>query len=321
MKKKESPPTESNKFSKKVIPVDERLHAEEILFQRQNNVSDEDFNDDDEDIEDSFEEVLSIEEIEEAYDNLLQIDKKIGLGKLNLMLMLKPEYMDALNKLTNKIYNYEYIYKSRYIMYIKAQKPTFYNDHKNESVSTFMSSVEDQFIIDSNHDTKPVLKWVSAYSTFKKDQIRILSRMLQGLLMDASAYKILKDNKRNAAFGIYEYGFISFLLDTWESDDADRLCNSDFANLSDGYYYCVKLGVDMLARYHTGIDTQAIKNAMKEHEIHTSKTRLVHETKLLVESVNKVLNNNDCSTATRIYCDYISDIIKKATSSIDAIIE
>lgn len=317
---------------KRVMSVEARLRHEEVLFQMIDNIPNDEYNfstdadfesDDGGESDTQYTDYASERdkvEREYIYSLLSEFDKKVGLRGLYSLLIFRPEYMDALNALTNNMYNFEYIYKSRYIRYIKEKSPSFYNNHKDQSFKDFLTAIEEQFAQDSSLDTKPVLKYASAYSTFKKDQLRILSKMLKGLLMDDLAYKKMKDNKKTSKFGVYEFGFFSFLIDTAVTDDGKKLCNSDFSNLSFGYYCCMKLGINMLSRYHQGIDVTSATMEMKKYNITSSKSELIHAINQLMKDIKPLLAANDCSPEAVKYVDYITAIINNARNCIDDII-
>ena len=235
-------------------------------------------------------------------------------SKTDLIFCLNDEYLIALNSISNTSYYFGYFFKSRYINQSLQVLPEL-----EQTTDTNMSKLFQKAKETLEKQNKEIGPSDSIdYEVYRPTNRRRLKDMLNHLIGEENTSKMLTDDS-SFKFGLIEFLFFSFLLDTYSDRDAKKFRKKAFSSLSRSYYHRLKRGVEILSLFHPFIgDPKKIINSW-HYEAGISKQKLEKELAIFNKAIERALDVAYSSDETQTHIDYIQDIVAEATTRVNNI--
>lgn len=229
---------------------------------------------------------------------------------------LDEEYRKALNTVSFDLYYLEYFYKSRYI----EKACTIYFDLETETAEESMleviSTIEEKI---DKENTKYGKSQMPTYEIFKRDQNRKLNNMLSVLINKNNALEILKEGQETLKFGVLEFRFFSFLVDTYDNTNAKCLRKKKYSYITQDYYFILKNGIIMLSELHPNVGDAELLVSSWKYDATIAQKHLEDEVEKFKKTLDKAVKAAYMSDYSELHLDYIADMVTKITQSIEDI--
>lgn len=217
------------------------------------------------------------------------------------ILTLKEEYQDALSQFKGHtlyyLYHIRYIDKYHDILLKEIKKDEKKSKEKLEEIKNKGFSIDNLVKRIDSCESVPV-----HFDSFKKSEDRRLKKMLCLLTGQDDVFALLRDNSRTFEFNRLDFSFFIFLLDTYDSFNAEYLRKGNYERITTGYLIKCRKGIELLLKYHkSDINIEEINNrfdtTFKMRDMY-SPERLLQRMELLKEYVNtnKLLFKNSDET-------------------------
>ncbi len=235
-------------------------------------------------------------------------------NKVDFIFCLSDECLIALNSSSKNLYHFGYFFKSRYINQAMKVLPELEQVTETNMSNLFKKAQDMLKKQNKQFDSRDS----NIYDTYRPTNRRRLKDMLTHLIGKKNTDKMLKNNG-SFKFGLIEFLFFSFLLDTYSERDAKKFRKRKFSEVSESYHNRLKRGVEILFLLHSfSGDPQKIINSW-HYEADISKQKLKNELVIFKKAIKNALKAAYSSDETKIHVDYIRDIVSDATKRINNI--
>lgn len=233
-----------------------------------------------------------------------------------VLMSFDDEYRNVINALSNELYYLEYFYKSRYIELARTVYPKVEEETIGQSMYAVVKWIEETIAKESETLGRTSMK---PYDEFRRDQKRKLEDMLIALTGKENAISILRGNCGKFQFGVLEFRFFSFLVDTYKHQNAWYLRRGKYSYMTHDYYICLRTGVIMLSEMHPLIGDPEILINKWNYDAKLSQDHLNNEIEKFKCVVDKATEIAYQSNYSKLYLDYLADIVSKAVCSIEEV--
>ncbi|MBR7132800.1 MAG: hypothetical protein IKD04_04655 [Clostridia bacterium] len=199
------------------------------------------------------------------------------------ILFLKEKYQKALSEFRGHTLYYLY-----HIRYINKYKDVLLKNIEKDGQKKLEEIKNNSMSIDK------LVKRINDYSTekydsFKKTEDRRLKKMLYILTGKEDIFTCLRADNKSFEFNRLDFSFFIFLLDTYDSLNAEYLRKGNYERISINYLIKCRKGVELLLKYHqSSINIDEIEKrfdvTFKMYDMYSSE-RLLQRLELLKDSV------------------------------------
>ena len=140
--------------------------------------------------------------------------------------------------------------------------------------------------------------------------------MLDALIGQKNAIKILQEDEGRFLFGVIEFRFFSYLVDTYATSNGGYLRKKQYSYITPDYCFCLSAGIKMMETMHSAIgDTAKIIDSWKYDE-KIAQNHLKSELNKLKQTIDEAYDNAWVSQFSTQLLSKLSDKVSSITKTI-----